>query len=432
MAATFLKDRKYFYICIGKVGAGRISFISDLGGQLDSSSPDAKRCKAKIYTFPEPDQSICMINAPAFQANGFPLSSESQGLKSSLLFSDQTNQIDLLRLLNQTEIRHVNGIFWHVNVSSSEKELEAQARFIDDLLTEVPGPTPPPRSKWDQVVVIHNTTMDRRFIQNIVSRVTSSHVDAIHHMKDIETIIEDRNRRRPPTNADKHRRRSSLESTDLTAANLKGVLPLIRCHSEIRWSNRKDECENCGQTGDHRTFYPCHAKVERIHQKSRYHGGNLVKVHEPRDTLQRVVSQAQGAPFTIEVALNQSTAASSASCPEATQSWQITLRFNITGSPKDSMGLSGSGVAVTPQVTTPECMITGYTLPKEEVAKIESSTTMIGVCRICNKDASGSVGCLYYWTCCEKSFDPSEVNNNELERCLGGTCKLDEARVLVG
>jgi hypothetical protein len=183
----------------------------------------------------------------------------------------------------------------------------------------------------------------------------------------------------------------------------------------IQWSSRQDNCDSCGQTGDHRAFYPCHTEVERVHLVSRYHRGSLVKVHAPRVTDQRVGSQGDAPPVPVEAAANQPAAVSATYNHTAAQV-NIAFRLHMPAGPQDSTRLPG------PRAMTPTCLITGRPLLRDDIAKIDSCTTVIGVCRYCNQDASNSSGCRYYWTCCETTFSATGPTQNNIERSAGGTC----------
>lgn len=222
---------KYFYICIGKTGTGKSPFISAVGGRpIDLNPSDAG---AQLYTLPRPNEHISIINTPGFRTGILRRPSDPLSPRSSTLFSNQTNQSSVLRLLNHNQISSFNGIFWFVDNVSSERELEAQARFIDNLLHEVTGPLDPPESNWDHVAALHGASVDTRIIKRIVRRVTLQDIDARYHMKDIEDIMERLRIRRSNTNANDRRRRLSTESTDSIQESRQGVLSLIRNHGHI-------------------------------------------------------------------------------------------------------------------------------------------------------------------------------------------------------
>jgi hypothetical protein len=226
MAATS-ERYQYFYICIGKPGTGKSPFISAVRGlPIDMDSPDAD---AQLYTLPNPNQHISMINTPGFRSGILRWPFDPPSPRPSV-FSCQTNQSSLFRLLIHNQISSFNGIFWFVNDVSSERELKAQARFIDNLLHEVTGPLDPPESNWDHVAVFHGSSVDTRIIREIIRGVTFPDIDASYHLENIENIMERLRIRQSNTNANNRRRRSSTESIQ---ESRQGVLRLIRSHGYI-------------------------------------------------------------------------------------------------------------------------------------------------------------------------------------------------------
>lgn len=164
------KQNKQIFLCMGNTGTGKSTFIRSMGGAVDPkelvASEDSLTTRTIFY--PAGPTAVLLVDTPGF--------GDSRSSDDPSAFSDSKHRAEILGAFQDQELTHSNGVYWFVNDPRVTKELEDQARYINDLVNpEIQGSKANRLIGWLHVVVmLRGTTTDGLAVQSVVKKVTGS------------------------------------------------------------------------------------------------------------------------------------------------------------------------------------------------------------------------------------------------------------------
>ncbi|KAH0157402.1 hypothetical protein KCU67_g7920, partial [Aureobasidium melanogenum] len=236
------------YLCVGNTGTGKSTFVRSMGGAVDPKELVASGGSLTSETtfYPAgPASSVLLVDTPGF--------GDSRSSDDPSAFSSSKHRANILSAFQDQELTHFNGVYWFVNDPRVLKELEDQARYINDLVNpEIQGSKANRLIGWLHVVVmLRGTTTDGLAVQSVVKKVTGS----------------------------------AEWSEKLCLKNIG-----LSLTEGTQWTETHGKCLDCLQEGDPRAFGRCHKSIRRVHQEKAGHTEIQVVTHGPRDMKERTKS----------------------------------------------------------------------------------------------------------------------------------------------
>ncbi|KAG9520894.1 hypothetical protein KCU93_g7585, partial [Aureobasidium melanogenum] len=159
------------YLCVGNTGTGKSTFVRSMGGAVDPNKLVASGGSLTSETTFYPAgsaSSVLLVDTPGF--------GDSRASDDPSAFSSSKHRANILSAFKYQKLSHFNGVFWSINDPKVTKELEDQARYINDLVNpEIPGSTANRSNGWLHVVVMLRGAATERFaVKFVVKEVTGS------------------------------------------------------------------------------------------------------------------------------------------------------------------------------------------------------------------------------------------------------------------
>lgn len=164
------------FICFGKTGTGKSTFIKAMGGAVPSeelsNDGTSQTSQVTFYQVRLRDGPISLVDVPGYQDTR-EIDADESWLSTSKTFSDESHARKLLRAFNEQKISQFNGVLWFINENRASKDLRAQAEFINGLINA--PETPKDHDNWDHVLVMmFGTALGTAGIKAAVEKVTGS------------------------------------------------------------------------------------------------------------------------------------------------------------------------------------------------------------------------------------------------------------------
>ncbi|KAG9689516.1 hypothetical protein KCU95_g9622, partial [Aureobasidium melanogenum] len=432
------QQNQQVYLCVGNTGTGKSTFVRSMGGAVDPKELVASggSLTSETTLYPAgPASSVLLVDTPGF--------GDSRSSDDPSEFSDSKHRANILKAFKLQKLSHFNGVYWFINDPKVTKQLEDQARYVNDLVNpEIHGSTANRSIGWLHVVVmLRGAATEGLAVKSVVEKVTgSAEVSERLCLKNIGLSLNGKN----PGDCDLTIKGKTVgdfqgrEILELQRLFKSEALGWFRATHPIKWTITHGKCLDCLQEGDPRAFGRCHKSIRRIHREKGKHHGIQILLHGPRDMKERTKSilkkvviglsatgLATGAIMTAAVTImapNPGTLVLTGTLLHMSISAvAITAGATVT----TSASAAFSQTVVDPRA--PAAMITSgkSQVTVEEIQQLSKDlkefTTTRGQCETCHEMVN-QPPCTYIWTCCKRPFRKGEDTLSEQDPMFDG-CK---------
>ncbi|KAH0269742.1 hypothetical protein KCU91_g8501, partial [Aureobasidium melanogenum] len=366
------------YLCVGNTGTGKSTFVRSMGGDVhprELVASGGSLTNATTFYPAGPASSVLLVDTPGF--------GDSRSSDDPSEFSNSKHRAKILSAFKHQKLSHFNGVFWFINDPKVSKELEDQARYINDLVNpEIPGSTANRSIGWLHVVVMLRGAATEGFaVKLVVKEVTgSAEVSERLCLKNIGLSLNGKNPGDCDLKIEGVSNSQGREIHELQESFKSKALSWFHAIHPIKWLNNHGKCLDCLQEGD---------PLLGLGAALSFTGAAL-------SLAVTVIAPNPATPIAAGTLLHMTISAAAISAGAvAADSASASFGKTIVDPRKlDAMITSGQL-----DVTTEEL--------KELEHTIKEYTTKRGKCSRCQRMANEEP-CIYFWTCCKRAYHKDE------------------------